>query len=378
MAAKTTQIDTFFESGVDDCLNRHPCISLTLRRAQSLLREKSLHREVDFQREILSQMADAVVAVDDNSNVIYWNVEAERVYGIRSEDIIGRPVEKAYTIEEFTPEQRSVVVTTASGQEGWRGEGYHVTHNGERIAVEVSVRTLRNNADIAFGHITVIRNISERKQIEAALREEREFSEALHDTVAALTRTLDPEGVMGLILDHLERVVPHKMANIMLLEGDRAKVGFARGYPPEVEANLRENPLFAFELPTFQHMLTTGQSCLIADTKADPLWKPKEKWLWVRSYLGTPISAYDHVIGFLNIDSDTPNTFTQVQAERLHIFADQAAIAIENAQLYDAIYRDAVEMRTLHKATDFLYATQRICLRQSGGYVRSNCAGGGQ
>ncbi len=351
------QMDAFFDAGVDDCLRSPPRMTLTLRRAQALLREKSLRSEVDFQREILSQMADAVVAVDDNSNVIYWNVEAERVYGIRSEDIIGRPVEKAYRIEGFTPDQRSVVVATASRQEGWRGEGFHITRSDERIAVEVSVRTLRNSADIAFGYITVIRDISERKRIEAALREEREFSEALHDTIAALTRTLDPEGVMGLILDHLERVVPHKMANIMLLEGDKAKVGFARGYTPEVEINLRENPLSAFDLPTFQHMLTTGRSCLIYDTSVDPLWMPKEKWLWVRSYLGTPISAYDHVIGFLNIDSDTPNTFTQVHAERLQIFADQAAIAIENAQLYDAIYRDAVEMRTLHKATEFLYAT---------------------
>jgi PAS domain S-box-containing protein len=351
------QMNAFFENGVDDCLLPPPRLALTLRRAQALLKEKSLRSEVDFQREILSQMADAVVAVDDNSNVIYWNLEAERVYGIRSEDIIGRPVAKAYQIEGFTPEQRTSVVTTASGQEGWRGEGIHVTHEGERIDVEVSVRALRNNADIAFGHITVIRDISERKRIEAALREERDFSEALHDTVAALTRTLDPEGVMGLILDHLERVVPHTMANIMLLEGDRAMVGYARGYSPETEAELRTQSLVVFDLPTFQQMLTTGQSCLISDTADSSILTPKDKRVWVRSYLGMPISAYDHVIGFLNIDSEIPNTFTQVHAERLHIFADQAAIAIENAQLYDAIYRDAVEMRTLHKATEFLYAT---------------------
>ncbi len=351
------RIDAFFEIGVDDCLLPPLRLSLLRRRVQALLREKSLRAEVDFQREILSQMADAVVAVDDNSNVIYWNLEAERVYGIRSEDIIGHPVAKAYRIEGFTQEQRTAVVTTASGHDGWRGEGIHVTHSGVRIDVEVSVRALRNSADIAFGHITVIRDIGERKKIEAALREERDFSEALHDTVAALTRTLDPEGVMGLILDHLERVVPHTMANIMLLEGDRAKVGFARGYSPEAEADLRAHTLAVFDLPTFQQMLNTGQACLISDTANDPLWSAREEWQWVRSYLGMPISAYDHVIGFLNIDSDVPNTFTAVHAERLHIFADQAAIAIENAQLYDAIYRDALEMRTLHKATDFLYAT---------------------
>ena len=351
-------MERFFATSADDCLLPPLHMSLMLKRAKTLLLEHALRSEVDFQREILSQMADAVVAVDDNSNVIYWNLEAERVYGIRAEDIIGRPLAKAYQIEGFTSEQRSVIVSTASAdQEGWRGEGIHVTRDGERIDVEVSVRALRNDADIAFGHISVIRNIGKRKQIEAALREEREFAEALHDTVASLTRTLDPEGVMSLILDHLERVVPHKMANIMLLEGDKAHVGFARGYSPELDSALKTEMLAPFGLPTFQQMLATGQSCLISDTASDPLWISAEKWNWVKSYLGTPISAYDHVIGFINIDSDTPNTFTPVQAERLRIFADQAAIAIENAQLYDAIYRDAVEMRTLHKATDFLYAT---------------------
>ncbi len=349
-------MDAFFEAEVDDCIVKPAAPTLLLNRARLLIRQAVLEQQVAFQGEILSQMADAVVAVDSDSNVIYWNPEAEQVYGRLAEDVLGRPLDQVYQIEGFTPEQRSEVVTDAA-QEGWRGEGVHIKLNGERMPVEVTVKSLLDEAGRAAGHITVIRDISKRREMEAALREQRELAEALRDTVAALTRTLDPQAVMRLLLEHLGRVVPNKTANIILIEGDRARVGFSRGYTQDEEITLERTTFSPYDMPTYRKMLATAQSYLSADTANDPLWTDSLMLPWVRSYLGTPIRAYDHVIGFLNIDSDVPNTFTPVHAERLRVFADQAAIAIENAQLYDAIYRDAVEMRILHKATDFLYAT---------------------
>ncbi|MCC6802506.1 MAG: PAS domain S-box protein [Anaerolineae bacterium] len=343
----------------DDCVLDSLPIPLMAQRAYALIRQYKLEQGVEFQRAILSQMADAVVAVDNDSRVIYWNPEAERVYGIPASEILGKPLQDAYQIEGFTPDRREVVVNSAA-QNMWREEGVHVKRNGERIPVEVTVRSLRGEAGIRRGHITVIRDISERRKIEAALREQRELSEALRDTISALARTLDPRAVMRLILEHLGRVVPNKMANIMLLEGEQAHIAYSRGYPEEVQAQFESSVIPVYQVTTFQQMLADGNSCLISDTSLDPRWSEMNNWQWVKSYLGTPIRAYDHVVGFLNIDSDEPNTFTPLHAERLRVFADQAAIAIENAQLYDAIYRDAVEMRILHKATAFLYTTNLI------------------
>ncbi len=338
----------------DDYLVKPLRAPTLLHRIYALLRQQALEQEIDFQGEILSQLADAVVAVDSNSNVIYWNDEAERMYGIRADEILGQPLDHAYRIEGYTPEQRNVVTTTARAG-NWRGEGVHVTRSGERIEVEVAVRALRNEANFEFGYITVVRNIGERKRMERALRDEREFSEVLRETAAALTRTLDPQGVMRLLLDHLGRVVPHRSANIMMLEGDKAHVAFTHGYTAEEEANIGAMTLPVYDLPTFQQMLSSSNQCLIPDTEQSNLWTQMDLLAWVKSYMGMSIRAYDHVIGFLNIELDVPNAFTSLHAERLRIFADQAAIAIENAQLYDAIYRDAVEMRALHRATAFIY-----------------------
>lgn len=153
----------------DDCVLDALPIPLMARRACALIRLYQLEQDVEFQRAILSQMADAVVAVDNESRVIYWNPEAERVYGIPASEIIGKPLEDAYQIEGFTPDRRELVVNSAA-QNMWREEGVHIKRSGEQIPVEVTVRSLRGEAGLRRGHITVIRDISERRKIEAALQ----------------------------------------------------------------------------------------------------------------------------------------------------------------------------------------------------------------
>ena len=80
-------------------------------------------------------------------------------------------------------------------------------------------------------------------------------------------------------------------------------------------------------------MIETGQPVVVADTQADPHWLRRSEVGW-RSYVGAPIRVQGRVIGFLNVSSATPGFFTPAHAERLRAFADQAAIAWQNAQLY--------------------------------------------
>ena len=349
-------LDHLTQARVDEYVVKPLHLPTLLRRVHTLLEQQTLAADVNFQSEILAQMADSVVALDNNYNVIYMNAEAERFYGVRSQELIGKSVTKMYEIEWQTADGYDLCLAELAQTGCWRGEVVHIKRNGERVNVEVSLRMLKNEDNLPFGYIGEIQDITERKQMETALQEQRELADALRDTAAALTRSLEPQTVMRSLLDQLERVVVHKTANIMLIEGDRGRVSFSRGYSAEAKAVLEGTQFPLYEIANFQYMLTTGQSCLIPVTDEHPGWSPPPELAWIKSYVGTPIRAYDHVIGFLNIDSDMPNAFTPVHAERLRAFADQAAIAIENAQLYEAIYRDAVEMRALHRATSFLYA----------------------
>ena len=61
---------------------------------------------------------------------------------------------------------------------------------------------------------------------------------------------------------------------------------------------------------------------------------------WIRSDLSAAIRVGKEMIGFLCLDSATPNAFTAEHVERLKTFASQAAIALENARLYGEAQRE--------------------------------------
>jgi len=61
----------------------------------------------------------------------------------------------------------------------------------------------------------------------------------------------------------------------------------------------------------------------------------KEYFGYVRSWLGVPLMVKERIIGILRVDHEMPNYFNQQDAQLVLAFANQAAVAIENARLYE-------------------------------------------
>jgi PAS domain S-box-containing protein len=190
--------------------------------------------------------------------------------------------------------------------------------------------------------VTAHYDITERVLAEHEEREQRALAEALRDTAAILTSTLDPQLVMDRILVSVGQVVPHDAANIMLITGEKARIVSRLGYQSSEHADSAEISLL--ETPYLREMYITQQPVRVPDTASDPNWITRASSSWIRSYAAVPVLAHGEVIGFLNLDSHTPGFFTRSHIEPLQAFADQAAIALENAQLYAAIRHHAEEL----------------------------------
>lgn len=90
-------------------------------------------------------------------------------------------------------------------------------------------------------------------------------------------------------------------------------------------------------------MAESGKPSINTDTLADPEWiKDLPGSGWIRSYIGAPIKHKDKLLGFINLDAATPNFFETKHLSRLQALADQAAIAIENAQLFKEMEQLAI------------------------------------
>ncbi len=177
-------------------------------------------------------------------------------------------------------------------------------------------------------------DISHLRRIEETEREERVLAEALRDTAAALNSTLDFGEVLNRILDNVGRVVPHDAADIMLVESDVARPVGCRGYAERgVETWLLAQRFPLARFSRMRRMMETGQSVLVEDVRADPTWVDLPETRWIRSLIGMPIRVKERVVGFLNIISTAPGFFDATHLARIEAFADQVAIALENARL---------------------------------------------
>jgi len=189
-----------------------------------------------------------------------------------------------------------------------------------------------------------------RIQAETAEQRQRALAEALHDTAAAMNSTLNQEEVLDRVLSNLERVVQNVAANIALVDEDGV-IRFVRwlGYPPEADSHFRSLRVNCFEMETYCRMALTGAPVIIEDTWADKGWIIYEPMTWIRSYAAMPIRSKGKITGFINIDSSEPDFFTEDLSYSLGVFAEQAAVAIENARLYDTVQHRAEEMSILNR-----------------------------
>lgn len=192
---------------------------------------------------------------------------------------------------------------------------------------------------------------------------QRQLAEALARAAASLNRLLDPDEVLDTILEQVLRVTGCQSANILLVEGDHARLARAMGYeaiPNHFRAGGEKG--IQLSIPTFQHMISTRQPLLIPDTRQDKRWTQIEGTEWIRSHAGVPLQVGEHVVGFLCVDSELPGFVTAEMTHRLQALADYAATAIHNARLYSQLqtYANVLEDRVRQRTAELKAAKERI------------------
>jgi len=177
-------------------------------------------------------------------------------------------------------------------------------------------------------------------------RPELQFAAALTEAAAVVNSSLNFEEVLDRILEQVTRVVPGATYNIMLVEEGIGRIVRWRGYREQriSEQMVRETITHVTSYFTFTQMMRTGEPVVIDDTETFEQWVRKPQRVDHRSYLGVPIRIAGRTEGFININSSRPNRFTSDDAQRLKVFADHAAIALRNAQLYRRTQRYAEEL----------------------------------
>jgi signal transduction histidine kinase len=179
-----------------------------------------------------------------------------------------------------------------------------------------------------------------------AEQQRREEAEALRRAASAVGSTLDLEEVLDRILEQVVHVLPADGIRLMLLEGDSARVVRWRGYGRfGIDERIKSLVLPIADFPLLRHMAEIGGAIFVPDTREDVRWVGMPETDWLRSYAAAPIHSRDRVVGFLAVDSASPDFYTAAHAEYLETFATHAGLALQNAWLYKDLQDRMVELR---------------------------------
>lgn len=314
--------------------------------------EDALRASVARYRMLAENVKDVIWTMNFDNQLTYVSPASEGVCGYAPEDMVLMPFDQLWEPQSYSrlmDALDSIRKVSTVAPHFRRFELQQRCKDGAMIWVEVVINTMFDDQNELVGIVGVSRNITERREVEAAEREQRLLAETLRETINALAETLDSKTVMQRILAYVGKVVPHDAANIMLIEDDQVYVKYAMGYPIPVD-----EIVYNRTLPNLARMYESREPLIIPDTNNYPEWQSETKLEWIHSYVGAPIIVNGGVIGFLNLDKAEPDFYTEKHGEVLQVFANQAAVAIRNAQVYEELSDRARELSILHRSTSFL------------------------
>lgn len=285
---------------------------------------------------LIDNMTDGVIVLDPEDTVIDFNTAAIQLAGYEGPSPIGMSIWEMFKdyLDLIEPLRNKNDIHTELNLPG----------NPPRF-LDIKINLVPTGDKNTQGQMITIRDISSRKAIELEEEEHRQFAEALADTASIINSSLNLDDVLDQILNNVDKVVPYDSANIALVDTNGlVRFEKIKGYEKfGTQGLVRSIESRVDEIPNFKQMAASGKPSINPDTWSNPEWvKDLPGSGWIRSYIGAPIKRKDKLLGFINLDAATPNFFKERHLSRLQALADQAAIAIENAQLFKEMEQLAI------------------------------------
>jgi diguanylate cyclase (GGDEF)-like protein/PAS domain S-box-containing protein len=176
----------------------------------------------------------------------------------------------------------------------------------------------------------------EREQMDQELHRRVSELEAIRQASLSLTSSLDLSAVLDAIVESaLHLVAGAKDAHIYLYQDQQLNFGtslWINGSKGQQWSSPRPNGL------TYT-VARTGQTIVVPDMRTHPLFTSAS---WQGAIIGLPLKIAQRVVGVMTIACPSPRDFSENELRSLDLLATQAAIAIENASLYDQVQQLAI------------------------------------
>ncbi|MBV9280006.1 MAG: PAS domain S-box protein, partial [Chloroflexi bacterium] len=310
-------------------------------------------REAEY-RGIFEATNDGLIIADMEGYIVEANPAYCRMFGYTREEVIG-----LHSTALTAPESRHMVaesVQTLTSADAYHTVAMALRKDGSTFFAEARAArfTYRGKAH----YLSVVQDVTERvrayelleERVEERTRELSTLLEVSHN----VSSTLELQPLLDLILDQIAGVVEYAGASISLIDGHESEIVAFRGRgSADVAVGLR--------IPV-DHMDLGPRSwqtwpIIIDDVRADTpeagAYRRNESQLldssfsYVRSWMAVPLIVNERLVGVLTLNGAEPGLYRPHHAELVRGIASQAAIAIENARLYQRSEQRTRELAAL-------------------------------
>lgn len=329
--------------------------------------------------ERFRNMADNIqegLTIIENGRLVYLNERACEIFGDCPDTDIHNRIHTFAAPEEQARVEAEILKANQSGAFPQELEYWIVRSDGARRCI----REWYSTSYIDEIHRTFIVTSDITDQVQAYLSLEqaiadrtRELSTVL-DVSRRIASTLELEPLLNLILDQIQTVIPFSGAAIFTL--DDGLLNAAVYQVPHLDFQNFPLHLNLEQAGPYQQVIFEKKVQIIDDIRGDtPLLRALHEssaniqlpsFDHARSWIGIPLIVRDQVTGLLSLTHNEPKYYTPRHARLATTIANQVAVAIENARLYEKSQNLAVIeerhriARELHDSvTQLLYG---ICL----------------
>ena len=181
---------------------------------QDITERKEAEERLRFQAQLLRAVGEAVIALDVEGRVLYWNRAAEEMYGWSSEQIMGRRLREMVVPEELQGRAEEIAEELREGRI-WAGEFEVRRRDGTTFPVEGTDTPVFGEDGDLVGVIGVLRNITERKETEEALRKSEARFHALVQNALDIVMVTDAQGAIRYVSPSVERVLGYRAEEVI-------------------------------------------------------------------------------------------------------------------------------------------------------------------
>ncbi len=358
-ASNANKLATLFEIGKEltTTLDQESLLQLITERAVQLTEaDKSLIILTDTVASKVLQVVGHGFAPAQLENITYQEVQ-EGISGwvlqerepTLSTDVLNDPRNSGSALERLKQEQppaKSIAVVPLMVKEEIIGT-LTLVNNADKPALGQDdldlIVMLASQAAIALSNVNLFE--AQRKQ-SAAL-------ENLHRASLQLTASQKLRPALETILEQVQQVINADHAQIFLYKEGTLTLGAGRTLQDLVEQSAHIVNVCRLS----QAVSRQGKRIVVSDASTHPFYKDHP---WQGAKAGFPLSIGDRVRGVMTIIFDHPHTFTSNELLVLEMYANQAAIALDNAQLFEALEARVNELSAISKISSALRGAENV------------------